>query len=215
MSWGEGWVQGGSNIICWNSNMDWFFFFGYICEVKVQLIPKISEPERNVEVNVTWMFMLGGSSQEGKWLGSPPFISHGKVIWIGKVALLRGRKQSPWLLTTYASGSPSSKYWGTLPNFERPLVEEILLQLRLVLYPIIYMVLYIPGGCLGISSINRMLPIIPVSQRLRSWLYLSFCMENCHGSLGFGFLVIFFMDSTMVNNFFPSIRSKSKIITKG
>ena len=32
--WGEGWVQGGPNIICWNSNMDWFFFFAYICEVK-------------------------------------------------------------------------------------------------------------------------------------------------------------------------------------
>ena len=29
------------------------------------------------------------------------------------------------------------------------LMEEILHQLRLVVYPIIYMVLYIPGGCLG------------------------------------------------------------------
>ena len=38
----------------------------WLREVKVQLIPKISEPERHVEVNVTWMFMLGGSSQEGK-----------------------------------------------------------------------------------------------------------------------------------------------------
>ena len=29
------------------------------------------------------------------------------------------------------------------------LMEEILHQLRLVVYPIIYRVLYIPGGCLG------------------------------------------------------------------
>ena len=29
------------------------------------------------------------------------------------------------------------------------LMAEILHQLRLVVYPMIYMVLYIPGGCLG------------------------------------------------------------------
>ena len=34
------------------------------------------------------------------------------------------------------------------------LMAEILHQLRLVVYPIIYRVLYIPGGCFGISSIN-------------------------------------------------------------
>ena len=35
-------------------------------------------------------------------------------------------------------------------NFTLLLMEEILHQLRLVVYPIIYKVFYIPGGCLGI-----------------------------------------------------------------
>ena len=35
------------------------------------------------------------------------------------------------------------------------LIEETLQQLRLVFYPIIYRVLYIPGGCLGFPSIKN------------------------------------------------------------
>ena len=36
---------------------------------------------------------IGGSSQDGrKWLGSPPFISHGKAIWKGNNPILGGRK---------------------------------------------------------------------------------------------------------------------------
>ena len=35
--------------------------------------------------------LLRGSSQDGrKWLGSPPFISHGKPIWKGNTPILRG-----------------------------------------------------------------------------------------------------------------------------
>ena len=36
-------------------------------------------------------------------------------------------------------------------------MEEILHQLSLVVYPIVYRVLYIPGGCLGFQPINSML----------------------------------------------------------
>ena len=38
---------------------------------------------------------------------------------------------------------------GLEPFIELLLMEEILHQLRLVVYPIIYRVIYIPGGCLG------------------------------------------------------------------
>ena len=38
------------------------------------------------------------------------------------------------------------------PTAEIRLMEQILHQLRLVVYPVIYSVLYIPGACLGISE---------------------------------------------------------------
>ena len=51
-------------------------------------------------------FILRGSSPLTKWLGSPPFISH-EVRPFGsgvpRCPILRGRKRSPWLLTTYPS----------------------------------------------------------------------------------------------------------------
>ena len=49
------------------------------------------------------------------------------------------------------------------------LVEEILHQLRLVVYPIIYKVLYIPGGCSGFlpSKVSYKLPLF-----LRCWKVL-------------------------------------------
>ena len=40
--------------------------------------------------------------------------------------------------------------------------SEILHQLRLVVYPIIYKVLYIPGGCLGF------LMLVPLISRLKA-----------------------------------------------
>ena len=53
-------------------------------------------------------------------------------------------------------------------------MERILHQLRLVVDPIIYRVLYIPGGCLGISSINSMasrrVPLVTIPPPLwSSW----------------------------------------------
>jgi len=39
-------------------------------------------------------------------------------------------------------------------------------------------------------------------------------MENCHGSLGFGFLVIFFMDSTMVNNFSQASEANPRLLQR-
>ena len=44
--------------------------------------------------------------------------------------------------------SPPSR-WFSFPEGEILLMEEILHQLRMVVYPIIYKVSYIPGGCLG------------------------------------------------------------------
>ena len=41
-----------------------------------------------------------------------------------------------------------------VPSIDILLMEEILHQLRLVVYPIIFRVLYIPGGCLGSQPIN-------------------------------------------------------------
>ena len=43
-----------------------------------------------------------------KWLGSPPFISHGKVIWKGSHNPIR----SPWLLTTCKSWDDPPSGWG-------------------------------------------------------------------------------------------------------
>ena len=47
---------------------------------------------------VTWRIM-----PISKWLGSPPFISHGVWPFGRGITPVRGRKRSPWLLTTYPS----------------------------------------------------------------------------------------------------------------
>ena len=39
--------------------------------------------------------------------------------------------------------------YGKISGIYKLLMEEILRQLRLVVYPTIYKALYIPGGCLG------------------------------------------------------------------
>jgi len=57
--------------------------------------------------------------------------------------------------TPFTSGAMT---WMTrfdqVPSIDILLMEEILHQLRLVVYPIIFRVLYIPGGCLGFQPIN-------------------------------------------------------------
>ena len=56
--------------------------------------------------------VLGPSQDSNTWLGSPPFISHGKASWKGSHnPILRGRNRSPWLLTTYSSPGARSSKW--------------------------------------------------------------------------------------------------------
>ena len=62
--------------------------------------------------------------------------------------------------------------WGKGTRSVILLMEEILHQLRLVVYPIIYRVLYIPGGCLGFLPSTVLDDIgYPISEiYFKSWL---------------------------------------------
>ena len=67
------------------------------------------------------------------------------------------------------------------------LMEDILHQLRLVVFPIIYRVLYIPGGCLGflpstVSLTSLSLPRAPISLSI----YVNFNCEYIPGPSSLG-----------------------------
>ena len=111
--------------------------------------------------------LLGGSSQLVSGWDHPPFISQNKVTWKWNNPILRGRNRSPWVLPTYPSPgiilqipflwcslSQLQTSWVWLYNLKIPSkticyywwFRHLANQLRLVAYPIIYLVLYIPGG---------------------------------------------------------------------
>ncbi len=56
--------------------------------------------------------------------------------------------------------------WLNQPNWKILLMAEILHQLRLVVYPIVYKVLYIPGGCLGFQPSTVLVKLDHFSQGL-------------------------------------------------
>ena len=70
------------------------------------------------------VILLGGSSQDFKWLGSPPFTSHETAIW-------KGNGDLPWLIPTYESWNDSENFHGNgIPIFsgqqnKLPILEGI------------------------------------------------------------------------------------------
>ena len=117
-----------------------------------------------------------------QWIPYPPFsIKPDRLVIQGR--LLDSATHLAWKLPIWSSMKKYEKMFRKWIWIDMILLmEEIVHQLRLVVSPIIHKVLYIPGGCFGISSINSILLHFLTQPKKRQTLprWLSFDISNLH-----------------------------------